>query len=159
VLALTGASTSAQPAADQEAQRLVGAWRLVSWNQVLADGTSRPAASDVGNIIYTADGRMCAILQNSKRPRWSGPAKTVEEAAARMTGNVSYCARVEVNAKEGFVLHHVDLDFNPSVPGSIRKRWYVFEGPNRLRLKIDPGELPKTTRESVLIWERISGTK
>jgi hypothetical protein len=156
LIVLTAGSAQAQsPGA--AAEPFVGAWRLVSWTQRLADGTTRAAAADTGNIIYTANGRMCAILQNSKRQKWSGPPKTLEEATARMSGNTAYCARVEINAKEGYVLHHVDLDFNPSSIGIVRKRWFVFEGANRLRLKIDRGELPKTVEESELVWERVTG--
>jgi hypothetical protein len=155
ILVLTAGAAQAQSPGAAAAEPFIGAWRLVSWTQKLADGTTRPAVADTGNIIYTADGRMCAVLQNSKRQKWSGPPKTLEDATARMSGNTAYCARVEVHAKEGYVLHHVDLDFNPSVIGTVRKRWFVFEGPDRLRLKIDRGELGKTLEESELVWERI----
>jgi hypothetical protein len=137
------------------AQRFVGAWRLVSWTQRMADGTTRAGVADTGSIVYTDAGRMCAVLQNSKRQKWSGPPKTVEEAVARTSGSVSYCARVEVHAKEGFVLHHVDVDFNPSSVGIVRKRWFTFDGPNRLALSVDRGELANDVQESVLVWERI----
>lgn len=157
VLSVTAAH--AQLASDKEVQRFVGGWRLVSWTTQMADGTTRPGVADTGSIVYTADGRMCAVLQNSQREKWSGPPKSVEDATARMNGNVAYCSRVEVNAREGFVLHHVDIDFNPSVVGTIRKRWYAFDGPNRLRLRIDQGELPKTVKQSELVWERIAGAK
>jgi hypothetical protein len=159
VIILSGAAAHAQTAVGKDAPQFVGAWRLVSWTTQMADGSTRPGGSNTGNLIYTTDGRMCANLQNSKKQKWSGPPKALDEAVARMAGNVSYCARVEVNASEAFVLHHVDLDFNPAAVGTIRKRWYVFDGPNRLRLRIDPGELPKEVRQSELVWERMIASK
>lgn len=138
------------------AKQLHGMWRLVGWTQRAKDGTTRPGPTDVGNIVYTDVNRMCAVMMDSKRPRWTpGAPATVPDAMTRFSGFVSYCARVEVNAKEGFVLHHVDLERSPNIVGTIRKRWFTFEGPNRLVLKIDAAELGATQQESVLIWERI----
>jgi hypothetical protein len=156
LIAFTVAAPQAQ-APTNTTQDFVGAWKLVSWTQRMTDGTTRPSQFDAGNILYSSTGRMCAVLQNSKRQKWQGPPKTLEDATARSSGFATYCARVEVNAKEGFVLHHVDMDFNPSTVGTIRKRWYTFDGPNRLTLKIDRGELQKDMEESALVWERVTG--
>ncbi len=155
-IVLFAAAPQAQaPGADTGLQRFVGAWKLVSWTQRMSDGTTRPSQFDAGNILYSSSGRMCAVLQNSKRQKWQGAPKTLEDATARSTGFVTYCARVELNAAQGFVLHHVDMDFNPSTVGTIRKRFFSFDGPDRLTLKIDRGELQKGMEESALVWERV----
>jgi hypothetical protein len=151
--AISGAQSADNAAT---AQRFVGMWRLVSWTQKLADGTTRPSPMDQGYIFYSDAGRMCAVIMDSKRTKWApGAPKTIEDAMARSTGQVSYCARVEVNAKEGFVLHHVDVERNPSVVGTVRKRWFTFETPDRLSLKVDRAELGGATQESTLVWERL----
>jgi len=137
------------------AKQLLGMWRLVGWTQRAADGTVRNGQTDVGYLIYTDVNRMCAVMMDSKRPKWTpGAPATVPDAVARFAGFISYCARVEVNAKEGYVLHHVDLERSPNIVGTVRKRWFTFEGPNRLVLKIDAAELG-TQQESRLVWERV----
>lgn len=138
------------------AQQFVGMWRLVSWTQRATDGTTRPGLTDVGYLVYTDVNRMCAVMMDSKRARWA-PAvpDTVEQAVARISGFVSYCAAVEVNAKDGFVLHHVDVERSPNIVGTTRKRWFRFESPNRLVLRIDAAELGAGLAESMLVWERV----
>lgn len=138
------------------AKQFLGMWRLVGWTQQAADGTVRPGPTDAGYLVYTDVNRMCAVMMDSTRPKWApGAPATVPDAIARFAGFVSYCARVEVNATEGFVLHHVDIERSPNIVGTIRKRWFTFEGPDRLVLKIDAAELAPAQQESRLVWERV----
>ena len=67
----------------------------------------------------------------------------------------AYCARVEVRADEGYVLHHVEVDKSPNMIGRTRKRWFTFQGADRLALRMDPSELAPPVVESTLLWERI----
>lgn len=155
----TGPASPALVAESQDdavvAKQFLGMWRLVGWTQRSADGTVRDGQTDVGYLVYTDVNRMCAVMMDSKRPKWTpGAPPTVPDAVARFAGFISYCARVEVNAKEGFVLHHVDVERSPNIVGTIRKRWFTFEGPNRLVLKVDAAELG-TQLESRLVWERV----
>lgn len=138
------------------ARRFLGMWRLVGWTERAADGSTRPGQTDVGYLIYTDVNRMCAVLMDSKRPKWpSGAPANVAEAMARFSGFISYCAAVELHAAEGFVLHHVDVERSPNIVSTTRKRWFRFEGPNRLVLRIDPSELGAGVAESTLTWERV----
>jgi hypothetical protein len=137
------------------AQRLVGAWRLVSWTETLADGTVRPsAAGDQGDLVYSVD-HMCAVIQNSKRQGWSGPPSDLADASSRLAGVIGYCGKVDIHASEGFLVHTVDMDFNPRNIGIVRKRWFTFEGPDRLSLRVDSSETQRNVVKSVLTWERI----
>lgn len=146
----------AQTPGDKEAaQRFVGAWRLVSWTERLADGTTRHPATDVGYLMFAEGGEMCATLADSKRAPWSGAPKTLEEAVARTTGYISYCAKFDVHAQEGFVTYTEDLDLNPRTVGVVRKRWFAFDGPDRLKLTIDAAERAANLQDSSLIWERV----
>jgi hypothetical protein len=156
VAVATAAVTAGDQADGAVAKQLLGTWRLVNWTQHLADGTERPAATDAGILIYTEVNRMCAMIMDSRRAKWApGPPASVEDAVRRNAGYVSYCATVELNAKEGFILHHVDLERNPNVIGTTRKRWFSFQGPDTLRLRIDAAELPASVKESVLVWQRV----
>ena len=141
------------------AQQFVGTWRLVSWQQRLADGTTRPSAISVAFLIYTDVNRMCSVGMNPNRAKWnSATAPTESEALAGMGTRAlyAYCATVEIHANEGFVLHHVEVDKAPNDVGRTRKRWFTFEGPNRISLRIDTPELIAPVVESTLLWERVT---
>jgi hypothetical protein len=156
-VAVLAAGTAAQGSGDREvAQRFSGAWRLASWTETLSNGTKRPAATDVGNIMFSESGRMCAVLASSTRPKWTGAPASIEDAVARTSGFITYCAQVEFHA-EGFVVYTDDLDFNPRSVGAVRKRWFTFDGPDRLTLSIDKAELASGVQSSVLVWERARG--
>jgi hypothetical protein len=137
------------------AKRFVGTWRLVSWPQRMTDGTTKQNPKSVGYLIYTDDGHMCFVTMNPNRPKWKSGTPTADEMATSLGGDGfnAYCSAVEIHAKEGFVLHKVELDGNPSNVGTVRKRWFTFDGPNRLSLRIDQNG-PGVT-ESTLIWERV----
>jgi Lipocalin-like domain len=148
-------SSYAQPQGDI-AKQFVGMWRLVSWTERLPDGTTRQSPRSVGYIIYTDTGHMCYVSMNPNRPRWkSEAAPTAEEALSGITGLGAYCATVEIHAKEGFVIHHVEIERSPNFVGRARKRWFTFQGPNRVSLRIDTPELTSPVVESILTWERV----
>jgi hypothetical protein len=155
VVVALGATTHVH-AQDDVAGRFVGMWRLASWQQRLADGTVRQPANSVAYIIYTDTGHMCYVAMNPNRPKWASErAPTPEEALSGITGFGSYCARVEVHAKEGFVLHHVEIEKTPNIVGRTRKRWFTFEGPDRVSLRVDRAELAPGIAESTLTWQRV----
>ena len=64
-------------------------------------------------------------------------------------------ARSKSTQNEGFVLHHVEVAVRPNLVHVTRKRWFTFEGPNRVTLRIDPSELTPPTVEGTVIWERV----
>jgi len=140
------------------AKRFIGMWRLASRPERLADGTSKQNLNSVAYIIYTDTHpiRMCYVAMNPNRPKWKSEfAPTDPEALSGVTGASSYCSTVEVHAKEGFVIHHVEIASVPNAVGRDRKRWFTFDGPNRLSLRIDPTGLRPGVEESTLIWERV----
>ena len=141
---------------DDIAKQFVGMWRLVSWTQRLADGTTRQNPQSVGYIIYTDTNRMCVVAMDPNRPKWkSETAPTDAEAMSAIRGLLAYCATVEIYSKEGFVLHHVEIEKVPNRVGLKRKRWFTFQGPNRVALRVDTPELTAPVVESTLIWERV----
>lgn len=146
-------TTSHAQSQDDIAKQFVGMWRLVSWPQRLPDGTTRQDPRSVAYIIYTDTGHMCSVGMDPNRPRWKSTVPSPEEASSGIQGMYAYCATVEIHAKEGYVIHHVQIDSSPNVVETDRKRWFTFQGPNRVSLRTDP---PNTgTVESTLIWERV----
>ena len=141
------------------AKQFVGAWRLVSTEQRLADGTTRPAPAfgpnGVGYLLYTESNRMCALLMDPTRPKWddrqTAPPDTVLRSA--YNGLAAYCGTYDVNIKEGYVVHHVELDKSPNAVGTDRKRFFTFSG-NRLVLRPAP-PLPAGVVDYSLTWERV----
>src|SRR5579862_2610940 len=127
------------------AKQFVGMWRLVSWPERLADGTMRQNPTSMAYIIYTDNSHMCAVGMNPNRPKWKSamapmPQEVVFGLPSDYFGFFGYCSSVEVHAKEGFVLHHVEIDKSPNGVGTTRKRWFKFDGPNRVSLTIDSAE-------------------
>jgi hypothetical protein len=137
---------------------LVGAWRLVSTEQRMTDGTIRPSpiygAKGVGYLIYSASGSMCAVLADPTRPRWkSEDEPTPDELRFALDHFVAYCGRYEVNEAEGFVIHHVEIDLVPNSSSAERKRYFQLDG-NRLKLR--PSErVGENIVEYTLTWERV----
>jgi hypothetical protein len=150
------ASTQSYAQSEQEiANTFHGTWRLVSWTQRLSDGRTRQAPNSVGYIIYTDTGHMCYVGMNPNRPRWKSSAPTETEALSGIVGLGAYCGTVEVHASEGFVLHRVEIERVPNNVGMVRKRWFNFDGKDRVTLKVDTPELIAPVIESVLTWERV----
>ena len=162
ILALAGSLGFEGRAQTNEAveKQLVGAWRLVSATQRLANGTIRPSPAygehQAGYMIYTDTHMMCSVNVNQDRPKWASPgAPTEGEMKAAFAGFGAYCATYTVNAAEKSVTHHVQFDKSPNAAGSDRKRFFTLEG-NRLVLKIDPKENAGDVVENTIIWERVA---
>lgn len=51
--------------------------------------------------------------------------------------------------------HDVEISTFPNSVGAIRKRWFTFEGPDRLSLRVDTPELTSGVVEGTLVWERV----
>ena len=155
-LVSVGGSLSGQ-VADPAVSRLVGTWRVVSWEHRFADGTVTQDPKTVAFLMYSEGGRMCYVSMDPNRPEWeSTRSPTLSEAHSSIVGLGAYCARVEIQAAEGFVLHHVEVDRVPNSVGITRKRSFEFRGPDELVLSVDPAELPPNQTAMNLVWQRVS---
>ena len=139
---------------DSVAKQFVGMWRLVSQPQRMADGSTKQDPKSAAYIIYTDTGHMCYVAMDPNRPKWnSAGSPTPQEALTGVAGFGAYCASVEIHAKEGFVIHRVEIAGTPNFVGQTWKRWFTFEGPNRVSLRVDGPSPPMV--ENTLIWERV----
>ncbi len=140
------------------AKRVVGTWKLVSTEQRMRDGTTRPSplygSNGIGYLIYTEAGRMCAVLMDPSRSSWKSEDEPTEaELRSAFEHFVAYCGRYEVNEAGGFVIHRVEMDVVPNSAGAERKRFISLKG-NRLMLR--PAEqVGKDVVEYTLTWERV----
>ncbi len=144
----------AQVSPDLEA-RFVGTWRLVSWEHQFEDGTARRDQRSVGYIMYSESGHMCWASMDPNRPEWvSGGSPSLVEALSGITGFAAYCGRAEIHAREGYVLHYVEVDKVPNSVGIIRKRSFEFRGPDQIALTVDPAELSSPLVGMTLVFQR-----
>jgi len=151
-------NTSRAQSQDAIAKQFAGMWRLVSNPQRLADGTTRQGANSVAYAFFDARAsHMCFISMNPSRPQWkSETAPTPEEGLSAIRGFGAYCATIEIHPKEGFILRQYDINQNPNAVGRTTKRWYKFEGANRMTLRVDTPELNLPVVENTLNWERVT---
>jgi hypothetical protein len=142
---------------DDVAKQFAGMWRLVSNPQRLADGTTREGSNSVAYAMFDSGAsHMCFISMNPNRPQWKlETTPTPEEGLAAIKGFGAYCGTVEIHAKEGFIVRNYEINQSPNAVGKVTKRWYTFQGPNRMSLRIDTTELAAPFVENTLIWERV----
>jgi hypothetical protein len=142
---------------DARAQ-FVGAWKLVSTEEKLKDGSSRPyqdlGPHGTGYLIYTADGHMCAELTGADRPKWKVPATPAQKIAAMDTFS-AYCGRFEVDEPNHVMWHYPELALDPNFVGTRQPRPYRFEAN---RLIFSDKQAPEDDDQSVdrwtIVWER-----
>jgi hypothetical protein len=139
-------------------KQFFGTWKLVSTEEVLKDGTSRPyqdvGSHGMGYLMYMADGHMCAELANPDRPNWDDPPTTAQKLAA-IEGLAAYCGRFELDEANHVMWHYPEVAWKPSYAGSKQRRPYRMEG-NRLTFsdKQSPEDDPTVDRWTI-VWEKV----
>ena len=159
IILLLGQLSSTSRAQSQQdvAKQFAGMWRLVSNPQRLADGTTREGPNSVGYAFFDGNGtHMCYLSMNPSRPRWKSESMpTPEEGLSAIRGLGAYCATIEIHAKEGFMMRHYEIYQIPNAVGRATKRWYDFQGLDRMSLRVDSSELNPPVVESTFVWERV----
>jgi len=138
--------------------RIVGTWKLVSTEETLKDGTTRPypwfGPHAKGFLMYARDGYMCADLVNPDRPKWVDPNQpTTEEKAAATDGSFAYCGRYEIDVKQDRLIHLPEVATDPGYVGSRQIRPYKFED-GRLVLSDVETQRPGVLRWKI-VWEKV----
>jgi len=99
---------------------------------------------------------MCFLGMNPKRPQWkSESTPTAEEGLSAIRGFGAYCATIEIHANEGFMIRRYEINQTPNALGKATKRWYTFQGTDRMSLRVDASELNRPVVESTFVWERV----
>jgi len=121
-------ATQAAMADDRE--RLIGTWKVVSFDNEFQDGSPRRALygeHPTGFVILTADGRMVAIVEGEGRR----PATTDEERAALLRTMFAYSGMYRLEGDKWIT--KVDVAWNPAWNGTDQVRFYKLDG-NRLEV-------------------------
>ena len=133
--------------------RLIGAWRLVSYETV--DPTGRrgaPYAEGVGRLTYDEHGNMSGQVMRPHRARVEVGKGNAQTVRAAYIGYIAYFGSYEVAPDGASVVHHVEGALNPEWVGGKQVRKLRFDG-DRLVLSADvrkAGEIVTHT----LTWER-----
>jgi hypothetical protein len=137
--------------------RIVGTWKLVSTEETLKDGTTRPypryGARAKGFLMYQRDGYMCAALVNPDRLKWADPAHpTPEEKVAAADGTITYCGRYEIDVKQKQIVHLPEVATDPSFVGSRQIRPYTFQDGRLIFSDVEKND-PTVARWKI-VWEK-----
>ena len=130
---------------------LVGAWKLVSFEEMSQDGQRRQpyGPNPVGILIYTDTGYMC--VQIMRRDRRALPDLAFEEIGAdqikeAVGGFTAFSGTYQADPDNHIVIHHVHTHILPGSVGKDLRRKYELMG-DTLVLR------PSPTRS--VTWERM----
>ena len=140
--------------------RFVGAWELV--NVEIRDGQGnvipdRKSPLEIGQIQYTADGRMSAHLMWRDRPKAtpeSWPSASDDERLKAAASYVAYFGTYTIDNTTNVVTHHVIGGLLPHMTGSDQPRAFQFSGEN---LTLSPSNTPGP-EYTFLKWQRVRGS-
>jgi hypothetical protein len=128
-------------------ERLIGSWRLVSYETTDDSGRrGRPYGDAVGRISYDANGNMAGQVMRPDRAHGT-PAGRAADA-----GYIAYFGTYEVAADGRSVVHHVHGALNPAWVGGDQVRMLRFEG-ERLILSTETRKSGASITHE-LTWER-----
>jgi hypothetical protein len=134
-------------------ERLIGSWRLVSYETVDRNGRrGEPYAAAVGRLTYDAAGKMTGQVMRPGRARVEVGIGNAQSVRAAYIGYIAYFGAYEVAADGATVVHHVEGALNPEWVGGTQVRKLRFEG-ERLVLSADVLKNGDIVAH-MLTWER-----
>jgi hypothetical protein len=153
---LSGSSVLGQTESDIR-DRIVGTWKLVSTEETMKDGTTRPfpafGPQCKGFLMYQREGYMCAYLLNPDRLKWADPAHpTPEEKLAAADGTFAYFGRYEIDVKQKQIIHLPEVATNPGYVGSRQIRPYTFQDGRLILGDVEKND-PNVARWKI-VWEK-----
>jgi hypothetical protein len=134
-------------------ERLVGTWRLVSYETDEQDGKrGKPYGDAVGRLDYDERGNMSGQVMRPGRPRVELGEGNAQQVRAAYIGYIAYFGTYEVAADGRSVVHHVHGSLNPAWIGGQQVRKLRFEG-DQLVLSADVHKGSDVVTHT-LTWER-----
>jgi hypothetical protein len=140
--------------------RLIGAWKLVSYEERPVDGSppfypmsERP----MGIIMYTPDGYMSAQLMHpNRKPFTSGDwfKGTDEEYRQEASTYIAYTGEFHVDEEEGTLTHSMFVSLFPNWLGQTQPRVVKIEGDILHLSTALPIQSSGRTVNSFLTWKR-----
>jgi hypothetical protein len=147
-----------EASAAQLRDRLVGAYRLVSYQRKLvATGETEDllGKAPTGYIIYTRGGRMMAFFASDVRPRPTDfVTMTDKERADLFKTMLAYCGTYDFDGQK--VTHHIDASWNQFWTGTNVVRHVAFEGRRAIyTTEPAPSSVDGKLSVVVLVWEKL----
>ena len=139
---------------------LIGAWKLVSYQEVPVDGSEpfEPLGHEPrGIIMYTPDGYMSAQLAKPDRPDFSSGdwfAGTPEEYQAEATSYIAYTGPFQVDEDKQTLTHSMFVSLFPDWTGQTQPRVVRLDGDTLHLGTASPIQSSGKTVNSVLTWRR-----
>jgi hypothetical protein len=138
---------------DRMKHRLIGSWRLVSYQTEEPGGRrGQPYGKAVGRLSYDENGNMTGQVMRPGRADVSLGEGSAQQVRAAYLGYIAYFGTYEVAADGKSVVHHVQGALNPAWVGGNQVRALRFEG-ERLVLSAAVSKSGETVTH-VLTWER-----
>jgi hypothetical protein len=141
-------------------ERLIGAWKLVSYVEVPTDG-SEPfhpmGEAPQGMIMYTPDGYMSAQLERPGRPAFAsgdwftGSPKEIKDEAA---GYIAYCGPFHTDEATQRLTHSMFVSLFPNWIGQTQPRVVKIEGDMLKLSTASPIKSGGKETNSFLTWKR-----
>src|SRR5437868_2430793 len=141
-------------------EQLIGAWKLVSYQEIPVDGSEpfEPLGHEPhGIIMYTPDGYMSAQLSKPDRGRFASGdwfAGTLEEYRAEASTYIAYSGPFHVDEEKKTLTHSMFVSLFPDWTGQTQPRVAELDG-DRLHLSTaSPIHSGGKVVNSYLIWHR-----
>lgn len=139
---------------------LVGGWDLLDWRIETSgdDIPGHPFGEDAqGQIMYTADGRMSAVISRAGRKPLSTPSPrqaSAEECRQAFTSFFCYAGTWQLEGDT--VVHQLSLALNPAMLGTEQRREARLTG-DRLELSAREALSGGRARHHRILWQRARG--
>ena len=131
---------------DAITSRLVGSYRLVSYNAFDENGNTERRPYSVGRISYDSAGRMTAQLMPDG---WNGSTAGSSSGAAF----ISYFGAYTIDPARQAVIHHVEGAYNDGMLGQSMPRYFEFSADGNSLFLETRNDTRVTGR---LRWDRIT---
>jgi hypothetical protein len=131
---------------------LIGTWRMISWTKrriTTGEITHAMGPNPIGYIAYHADGRMMALVVDSRRAELKGATPSNKEKIQLFDSMLAYSAKYTLT--ENQLIHHVDVTCNPAWIGNMM-RPFEIRG-ETLIISDAPGNDPLTGEEVIYHME------
>jgi Lipocalin-like domain len=113
-------------------EKLLGAWRLISWEQKAGQGVTYPLGSDaIGQMYYEGSGRMSAQLAGVNPKQFASEdwnSATPEEKTGAWGNYFGYFGTYTIDETRKVVTRRIDGSWFPNLVGSVQERAYRFDG-------------------------------
>lgn len=142
--------------------QLIGAWKLISYEQLPVDGSPSfypMSERAIGIIMYTPDGFMSAqFMEPDRKPFASGDwfNGTDEEYRQAASTYVAYSGPFHVDEEQKTVTHSMFVSILPNWIGQTQPRLVRIEGDDLYISSVSPFHLGGRTVNAQLHWRRAS---